>query len=61
MKVEIPEHWSAQQAEAVLDTLYALECAIWRAYEQPLVDLATRQANNPIHHDDDFGDNDIPF
>ena len=61
MKVEIPENWSAEQADAVLDLLSVLESAIWSEYEQQLVALATRQANEPIHHDDEIEDDVFPF
>jgi hypothetical protein len=59
--IPIPENWTAEQAEAVLDILYALENAIIMAYEQPLICLATRQASEPIHHDDDLDDGVFPF
>ena len=56
----IPEHWTAEQAEAVLDILHALENAIIAAYEQPLIGLATRQATEP--RDRDALDDDVfPF
>ncbi len=61
MKVEISEYWSAEQADAVLDFLHDLECAIWNAYEKPLIELATRHANAPIHHDDELDDDAFPF
>ena len=35
-KIPVPEHWSAQQAVAVLDLLESLYCAIGDTYEQPL-------------------------
>jgi uncharacterized protein YktA (UPF0223 family) len=61
MKVEIPEHWSAEQADMVLDFLEKLESAIWRAYEKQLIDLQILKANEPIHDDYDEGSDSIPF
>ena len=61
MKLVIPQHWSVEQADAVLELIDMLESAIWDTYEKPLVELAIRQANEPIQHDDDFTDDAIPF
>lgn len=61
MRIEIPDHWSAQQAQAVLDILYDLECAIWRHYTKPLTDLARANPNEPLDHDIDLDDDNIPF
>ena len=45
--VTVPEGWTADQAEAVLDFLFALETAVFNAYERALVERAIREANGP--------------
>ena len=59
--IPIPEYWTAEQADAVLDFLYALESAIFLAYERSLCDLGTRQASAPESCDDETNEDLIPF
>lgn len=58
----IPEGWTVEQAEAVLDFLYELENAVFLAYERPLTRRAFLEACAPPPHDDDeYEDDTIPF
>jgi uncharacterized protein YktA (UPF0223 family) len=61
MKIDVPEHWSAEQADVVLDFLEKLESAIWRAYEKQLIDLQILKANEPMHDDYEIDEEPIPF
>jgi uncharacterized protein YktA (UPF0223 family) len=61
MKVEIPEIWSAEQANAVLEFLDKIESAIWLAYEKKLIDLEILKANEPNHDDYEIDEEPIPF
>lgn len=44
IQFSIPKHWTPAQAEAVQDFLTQLADAVFRAYEQPLVARARREA-----------------
>jgi hypothetical protein len=62
--IPIPEGWTVEQAEAVLDFLHALETAVFVAYEEPLTQRAYLEACAPPPHDDDYDLDDddlIPF
>jgi hypothetical protein len=37
--LQLPDHWTAEQALAVYDLLNDLAEAIWNRYEIPLIDL----------------------
>lgn len=62
----VPDSWTVDQAEAVLDFLFVLEAAVFNAYERPIVERAVREASGPhpidVDCDDDLEtDNPIPF
>lgn len=65
-RLVIPTHWTAAQADAVLELLGALSSAIFEAYEGPLVALAQLDLTAPPDDDHDSRpgpdcDDDIPF
>ena len=62
--IEIPLHWTPQQADAVTEFLGLIDEAIWNLYGDDLVDLAQQQ-HYVGRDDDDFDHPDdteeIPF
>ena len=42
--IPIPAHWTADQAELVLDLIDQISRAIWEQYEHPLVEKFARAA-----------------
>ncbi len=62
-KIPVPEHWSAQQAVAVLDLLESLYCAIRDTYEQPLREIINDELQRQLDDDDntDSLDDATPF
>ena len=59
--IEIPEHWTAEQADAVIDFIHALETAVFLAYEKSLTDLAVHQSVEVEEPITDLDDDGIPF
>jgi hypothetical protein len=61
--IPIPQHWSAQQAVAVLDLLESLYCAIRDTYEQPLREIINDELQRPLDDDDNIDslDDGTPF
>jgi hypothetical protein len=62
----VPDSWTVDQAEAVLDFLFVLEAAVFNAYERPIVERAIREASGPhpvdVYDDaDPETDNPFPF
>jgi len=59
--ISIPEDWTVEQAEVVLDFLHAVETAVFVAYERPLTERAVLEASGPHPLDVDADDDSIPF
>lgn len=63
--IEIPIHWTAEQADAVFDFLAQVQTAIFDAYDQELTEIA--QAQNLAQRldedrlEDEILSDDIPF
>lgn len=53
-KIPVPEHWSAQQAVAVLDFLESVYCAIRDTYEQPLREIINDELQRQLDDDDNI-------
>jgi hypothetical protein len=68
-KIQIPTHWSAEQAQTVWEFLQEICSAIWDVHDQNLVDLYLKEQaildrsaptdDDPQNHN--FEDDDIPF
>ena len=59
--LQLPDHWTPEQALAVYEFLTELADAIWNRYEIPLIELLTPELeHNPPEPDSDF-DDPIPF
>ncbi len=61
--IPVPQHWSAQQAVAVLDLLESLYCAIRDTYEQPLREIIHDELQRQLDDDDNIDslDDGTPF
>ena len=56
--LRVPDGWTVDQAEAVLDFLFVLEAAVFNAYERPIVERAIREASGP-HPVDPYDETDL--
>ncbi len=61
--IEIPSHWSAEQALAVWDLLDEIARLVWDRYELPLIELLRPDLEEEQHAQPDLfdPDDDIPF
>ena len=41
--IQLPSHWTAEEALAVYDWLTDISAAVWRHYETPMRDLLARE------------------
>ncbi len=61
--VQVPDHWSAEQALAVWDLLDEIARCVWDRYELPLIELLRPDLEEAQHAQPDLFDPDdeIPF
>jgi len=61
--IQIPPHWSAEQALAVWDLLDEIARLVWDRYELPLIELLRPDLEEEQHAQPDLfdPDDDIPF
>lgn len=65
--IRLPDHWSGQQARAVMDFIYQLEDFVWGTYEEKILNRVGDTEPDPTCHPDldphcESGlDDDIPF
>ena len=61
--LQLPDHWTPEQALAVYEFLTELADALWNRYEIPLIDLLTPELeqNDPPEPDLFDFDDPIPF
>ena len=65
ISIEVPDHWTPEQAEACLDMLHLLSDALWDQYEDVLVPGIIQKLDEPpddaAYVGDPDADDDIPF
>ncbi len=63
--VEIPIHWTTEQADAIFEFLGQLSNAVWDAYDHELTKIAQAQITasklTDSQTNDDSDDSDLPF
>ena len=61
--LQLPDHWTPEQALAVYEFLTELADALWTRYEIPLIELLTPELehNDPPEPDLSDFDDPIPF